>query len=218
MMLTPVAEAKSASDQSRDSRSSRMAAPADSRLTAALRAYSNTTQAYPLSSVYTFSSRFSCQGPSSMYMLLHTFRAEGDILMGHPCSVNPELWFGYADDDGGDGAAKARAYEQSATEARLLCLRRCPLAQQRLCARYAVENREEYGVWAGVKLPGGQYRKREQLAQAHDTLRRIAAGEINPRQLPDNAALLARREANAVPVTATVFHMPVREIGPRSAA
>ena len=47
--------------------------------------------------------------------------------MGHPCSVNPELWFGYADDDGGDGAAKARAYEQSATEARLQCLRRCPL-------------------------------------------------------------------------------------------
>jgi WhiB family redox-sensing transcriptional regulator len=138
--------------------------------------------------------------------------------MGHPCSVNPELWFGYADDDGGDGAAKARAYEQSATEARLLCLRRCPLAQQRLCARYAVENGEEYGVWAGVKLPGGQYRKREQLAKAHDILRQIATGEINSRQLPDNAALLARREGDAVPVTATVFHLPIREVGPRSAA
>ena len=56
--------------------------------------------------------------------------------MGYPCSINPELWFGYADDDGGDGAAKARVYEQSATEARLLCLRRCPLAQQRRCAGY----------------------------------------------------------------------------------
>ncbi len=85
--------------------------------------------------------------------------------MGYPCSLNPELWFGYPDDDDGDGAAKARAYEQSATEARLLCLRRCPLAQQRLCARNAVEHREEYGVWAGVKLPGGQYRKRQQLAR-----------------------------------------------------
>ena len=138
--------------------------------------------------------------------------------MGHPCSVNPELWFGYADDDGGDGAAKARAYEQSATEARLQCLRRCPLAQQRLCARYAVENREEYGVWAGIKLPGGQYRKREQLAAAHDTLRRIAAGEINSRQLPDNAALLARREGDTVAVAATVFHLPVHQVGPRSAA
>jgi WhiB family transcriptional regulator, redox-sensing transcriptional regulator len=138
--------------------------------------------------------------------------------MGHPCSVNPELWFGYADDDGGDGAAKARAYEQSATEARLLCLRRCPLAQQRLCAQYAVENREEYGVWAGVKLPGGQYRKRAQLDRAHETLRRIASGEINSRQLPDNAALLARRERDAVAMTATVFHLPVRQTGPRSAA
>ncbi|MCV7398566.1 WhiB family transcriptional regulator [Mycobacterium fragae] len=138
--------------------------------------------------------------------------------MAHPCAVNPELWFGYADDDGGDGAAKARAYEQSATEARLLCLRRCPLAQQRLCAQYAVENREEYGVWAGVKLPGGQYRKRQQLARAHETLRRIARGEINSRQLPDNAALLARREGEAVAVTATVFHLPVRQAGPRSAA
>lgn len=92
------------------------------------------------------------------------------------------------------------------------------MAQQRLCARYAVENREEYGVWTGVKLPGGQYRKREQLAAAHDTLRRIAAGEINPRQLPDNAALLTRREGDTVPVNATVFHLPDRQVGPRSAA
>ncbi|MBO0879295.1 MAG: WhiB family transcriptional regulator [Mycobacterium sp.] len=138
--------------------------------------------------------------------------------MGHPCSVNPELWFGYADDDGGDGAAKARAYEMSATEARILCLRRCPLAQQRLCAQYAVENREEYGVWAGVKLPGGQYRKREQLARAHDVLRRVAAGEINARQLPDNVALLAQREGDVVPVAATVFHLREAQMGPRPAA
>jgi len=138
--------------------------------------------------------------------------------MSHPCSVNPEMWFGYADDDDGDGAAKARAYEQSATEARLLCLRRCPLAQQRRCARYAVENREEYGVWAGVKLPGGQYRKREQLAEAHATLRRIAAGEISSRQLAENSALLTRRENDAAPVTATVFHLPACQVGPRSAA
>ncbi len=138
--------------------------------------------------------------------------------MGYPCAANPELWFGYPDDDGGDGAAKARAYEQSATEARLLCLRRCPLAQQRRCAGYAVEHREEYGVWAGVKLPGGQYRKREQLARAHEVLRRIAAGEVNSRQLPENAALLTRREGDAVAVTRTVFHLPAMHTTPRSAA
>jgi WhiB family redox-sensing transcriptional regulator len=138
--------------------------------------------------------------------------------MGYPCSVNPELWFGYADDDGGDGAAKARVYEQSATEARLQCLRRCPLAQQRVCAQRAVDHREEYGVWAGVKLPGGQYRKREQLARAHDILRRIAAGEINSRQLPENEALLTRRERDSVPVAVKVFHLPAAQVGSCSAA
>jgi WhiB family redox-sensing transcriptional regulator len=138
--------------------------------------------------------------------------------MGYPCSINPELWFGYTDDCDGDGAAKARAYEQSATEARVLCLRRCPVAQQRRCAGYAVEHGEEYGVWAGVKLPGGQYRKRQQLAQAHAILRRIAAGEINSRELADNAALLERREHHAVGLAAAVFHLPSGRIGPRSAA
>jgi WhiB family redox-sensing transcriptional regulator len=138
--------------------------------------------------------------------------------MPHPCSTNPDLWFGYADDDATDGAAKARVYEQSATEARLLCLRRCPLAQQRRCAHLAVERGEEYGVWAGVKLPGSQYRKRGQLAEARAVLRRIAAGEIASRELPENAALLARHEDEQIPVAATVFHLPARGVGPGTAA
>jgi WhiB family redox-sensing transcriptional regulator len=54
------------------------------------------------------------------------------------------------------------------------------------------------------------------LAQAHATLRRIAAGEISSRQLAENAALLARRENDTAPVTATVFHLPACQ--PRSAA
>lgn len=119
--------------------------------------------------------------------------------MGHPCAANPELWFGYPDDDGGDGAAKARAYERSATEARLQCLRRCPLAQQRRCAQHAIAHREEYGVWAGVKLPGGQYRKRDQLAHAHDVLRRIASGEINSRQLPRERGVAGAARARGGP-------------------
>jgi WhiB family redox-sensing transcriptional regulator len=112
-----------------------------------------------------------------------------------PCSTEPELWFGYADDDTSDGAAKARVYEQSATKARTICLRQCPLAQQRACARQAIDVGEEYGVWAGVKLPGGQYRKRHQLARAHEVLRDIAAGVINPRELPESVELLSRSEA-----------------------
>src|ERR1700757_2680391 len=93
MMLTPVAEAKSASDQSRDSRSSRIAAPAVSRLTTALRAYSDTTQPQWPSSVYTFLSRFPCQTRAGMYTLLHTFqlavtqrevRTNGASMLGQP--------------------------------------------------------------------------------------------------------------------------------------
>ena len=125
-----------------------------------------------------------------------------------PCSTEPELWFGYTDDDASDGAAKARVYEQSATKVRTICLRRCPLAQQRQCARQALEAGEEYGVWAGVKLPGGQYRKRHQLARAHEVLRDIAAGLINPRELPENVQLLSRSEALPA-AAATVVHVPV---------
>ena len=125
-----------------------------------------------------------------------------------PCSTDPDLWFGYADDDASDGAAKARVYEQSATRARTLCLRRCPLAQQRQCARMAVEAGEEYGVWAGVKLPGGQYRKRHQLAQAHRVLRQIAEGVVNPRELPESAELLARTEVEPA-AAVSVIHVPL---------
>lgn len=68
-------------------------------------------------------------------------------------------------------------------------------------------------------FPGGQYRKREQLAAAHDVLRRIAGGEINSRQLPDNAALLARNEGLEVtPVPGVVVHLPIAQVGPQPAA
>lgn len=69
-----------------------------------------------------------------------------------------------------------------------------------------------------MKLPGGQYRKREQLAHAHEVLRRIASGEINSRQLPENAALLARHEHETVAAPAVVLHLPLAKVGPRSAA
>lgn len=123
-----------------------------------------------------------------------------------PCSADPDMWFGYADDDASDGAAKARAYEQSATRARTICLRRCPLAQQRRCAGQAAAAGEEYGVWAGVKLPGGQYRKRHELAHAHAVLRQIAAGLITPRQLPENIELLSQHQP-APPNEPAVIHV-----------
>jgi WhiB family redox-sensing transcriptional regulator len=134
-----------------------------------------------------------------------------------PCSTEPELWFGYADDDASDGAAKARVYEQAATKARAICLRRCPLAQQRQCARQAVDADEEYGVWAGVKLPGGQYRKRNQLAHAREVLRKIADGVINPRELPESVDLLSRAEALPTAAAAGVVHVPLA-VQPSTAA
>ncbi len=135
-----------------------------------------------------------------------------------PCADDPELFFGYPDDDEADGTAKARAYERSSARARLICLRRCPLAQQRRCAATALARGAEYGVWAGVKLPGGQYRRREDLARAHALLRRIAAGDINPRELPENAELLLAHEDDEAAPTATVFQLPTRPVHPPSAA
>ncbi len=134
-----------------------------------------------------------------------------------PCANDPDLWFGYADDDTSDGAAKARVYEQAATRARTICLRRCPLAHQRDCARRAIEGGEEYGVWAGIKLPGGQYRKRHHLAHAHRVLRDIAAGRLNPRELPESAELLARPAEEVPAPAATVMHLPLSVSGPMTA-
>src|SRR5246127_3272724 len=73
MTLTPVAAASSASDQSRDSRNARMAAPAVSRLTAGSGHRPDITQAGPPSKVYTFLSRFCCADHFYVYTLLPTF-------------------------------------------------------------------------------------------------------------------------------------------------
>ena len=218
MMLTPVAAAKSASDQSRASRRDRMAAPAASRLTAVLPAMDGSyTAACRELGIYVFAYGFIAEPTNRIYASVDAFN-EGETTMHHPCAANPDLWFGYNDDADANGTAKARAYERAAIEARTLCLRRCPVAAQRMCAKLAVDQGEEYGVWAGVKLPGGQYRKREELAQAHDTLRRIAAGEISSREVPANAALLERREADLLPVVRAVFHLPAAQVCPRTAA
>lgn len=79
-------------------------------------------------------------------------------------------------------------------------------------------------MWAGIKLPGNQYRKRHQLADAHETLRRIAAGEVNPRELPENIDLLSRTERRPVApqepaaVMATVHRLPMSAMSNRSVA
>src|SRR5215469_9535163 len=76
MMLTPVAAARSASDQSRDSRSARIAAPADSRLIARSGHRPDITQPTGFVCGYTFLSRFACAGSAYVYTLLPTFQLE----------------------------------------------------------------------------------------------------------------------------------------------
>ena len=53
---------------------------------------------------------------------------------------------------------------------------------------------------------------------AHETLRRIAAGVISPREVPENAALLERRESEMLPAVAAVFHLSAIQPGTSTAA
>jgi WhiB family redox-sensing transcriptional regulator len=68
-----------------------------------------------------------------------------------------------------------------------------------------------------VKLPGGQYRKRNQLAHAREVLRKIADGVINPRELPESVGLLSRAEALPTAAAAGVVHVPLA-VRPSTAA
>jgi hypothetical protein len=61
----------------------------------------------------------------------------------------------------------------------------------RVCAQAALDNRESYGVWAGVQLPGGQTRKIPVLNSKREILAGIADGSIDPYTHPSNADILA---------------------------
>src|ERR1700722_860985 len=105
MMLTPVAAARSASDQSRDSRSARIAAPADSRLIARS-GHTRILHRPPTSSLdirfYHVSLARGCHVCIRFCLRFHLEKAaqggidmEGTFGAGNPCTTNPELWFGY---------------------------------------------------------------------------------------------------------------------------
>ena len=123
--------------------------------------------------------------------------------MNHPCGDNPDLWFGFNDDDSTDGTAKARAYERSAVEARTLCLRRCPLAAQRVCAVGRRAGSEEYGVWAESNCPAvstesvSSWRRPTRHCGGSPTAR-------STREIPENAALLERTEGEVLPKVAVL--------------
>ena len=116
--------------------------------------------------------------------------ATGDAPMGNrgtlPCQRNPEWWFCYENNH--------TLNQANAEKARLACMLECRLEQQRHCAELALTDETQFGVWAGVRLPGRQYRDREELGEGLGKLRRIAEGEIYPCDLPENVELIARTE------------------------
>ena len=100
-----------------------------------------------------------------------------------PCTTAKKgaAWFPY---DDSDRQNRSRANRLKAAKAAELCRTQCPLATQRRCARKALETPiAAYGIWAGVELPGISHRFKDELAAGKALLRRIADGELDPREL-----------------------------------
>lgn len=126
-----------------------------------------------------------------------------------PCSSDPDLFFGgHTEREDGDMGGPTLEVMQRAARlseaARTACLLRCPLAQQRRCAKEALKQDVTYGVWAAVQLPGDLARKVPVLNAQREILRGIAEGTIDPRTHPSNASLLNAASHEAAP---TVTHL-----------
>jgi WhiB family redox-sensing transcriptional regulator len=126
-----------------------------------------------------------------------------------PCSADPDLFFGgHTEREDGDMGGPTLEVMQRAARlsetARTACLLRCPLAQQRRCAKEALKQDVTYGVWAGVQLPGDLARKVPVLNAQREILRGIAEGAIDPRTHPSNASLLNAASDETPP---TVAHL-----------
>lgn len=92
-----------------------------------------------------------------------------------PCAQNPEVWFGY------DQSRGRRSPEEEAqiARAKMLCTHACPLAEQRKCAKAALESEATYGIWAGVELmlhKTDAATRRDKLTAGRRQLRIIATG------------------------------------------
>lgn len=124
-----------------------------------------------------------------------------------PCSADPDLFFGgHTEREDGDMGGPTLEVMQRAARlsetARTACLLHCPRAQQRRCAREALNQDVAYGVWAGVQLPGDLARKIPVLNAQREILRGIAEGTIDPRTHPSNASLLNTAGDDTAPAVA----------------
>lgn len=109
-----------------------------------------------------------------------------------PCdtSPTPELWWSPEDGEV-PRTMVAVIYEERARQARIVCCTECPLHQQQVCAKEALDGKATTGVWAGVKLPGPQWRNIPLLAEARDELQLVADG-AGAHELAANADLLEK--------------------------
>lgn len=134
-----------------------------------------------------------------------------------PCAADPELFFGAHVERRSKGGPSPEELDRAAflsKAARTKCIRECPLAQQRECARNALNNGEAWGVWAGVQLPGSQHRKVPQLEKARKVLQGIADGVIDPRTDPINCDLRTEHGTQLTLLTPQVGPAGPRRIVP----
>jgi WhiB family redox-sensing transcriptional regulator len=119
-----------------------------------------------------------------------------------PCSGQTPLFFGGHTEyeDGERGGPTKRLLTQAKSQsmqARRLCMQ-CPLATLRACAQFALDSDNEYGVWAGVQLPGHQTRKAAELAEQRALLAKIANGSIDPYTHESNEELFTPQDGQLV--------------------
>jgi WhiB family transcriptional regulator, redox-sensing transcriptional regulator len=95
------------------------------------------------------------------------------------------MWFGYDKKRSDSGV-----HRDAMVQARLRCLRECPLASQQACARTALAQEAAFGIWAGIELPGCQQRQRPKLLEARELLEGVASGRVLARDVPRNRLLL----------------------------
>ena len=194
--------------------------PAASRLTAGSRPYPDTTHelclyvfvyvfvALRLDYIYAFRHRFRIRSRGDRHDQNALRRRPGPVVLATPTTIPATA------------RRKPACTSSRPTKARTICLRQPAGSTADVRGRRCKQARNT-ACGPGAKLPGGQYRKREQLADAHRVLRRIADGDVNARELPESVELLAR-DAAAPTALATVVHIPFGAVRagahPRTAA
>ena len=83
-----------------------------------------------------------------------------------PCQLNPDAWYPAEEQRGARSAEVSREVHHT----KWLCRTQCP--ELRRCAQAALSSKAQYGIWAGVELPG--VKARAALAKARAQLQTIA--------------------------------------------